>query len=209
MEPEDAGVYRDPVRLDEALQPPEYVQHPLSSAQSPTPHLSGRNSFYGFYAVFFLQFLWPCWFFPVHFCPFLSSRRKEGTLSAVKQQCRPCRGDLVRILRVATTSEHLQHVPSSLTEASFCSAHPPPSLVWSCGNKCSRQTFIWRISSGFNQQLCAPPAPPIELETKVIWRVLKISQSRRRPLLGPTPGWKRWLLLSHIRHYAKQALTPR
>ena len=27
------------------------------------------------------------------------------------------------------------------------------------------------------------------------------SQSRRRPLLGPSPGWKRLLLLSHLRHY--------
>ena len=29
------------------------------------------------------------------------------------------------------------------------------------------------------------------------------SQSRRRPLLGPSPGWKL------LRHYAKRALTPR
>ena len=35
------------------------------------------------------------------------------------------------------------------------------------------------------------------------------SQSRRRPLLGPSPGWKRLLALSHLRHYAKRALTPR
>ena len=27
------------------------------------------------------------------------------------------------------------------------------------------------------------------------------SQSRRRPLLGPSPGWKRLLPLSHLRHY--------
>ena len=26
-------------------------------------------------------------------------------------------------------------------------------------------------------------------------------QSRRRPLLGPSPGWKRLLALSHLRHY--------
>ena len=31
------------------------------------------------------------------------------------------------------------------------------------------------------------------------------SQSGRRPLLGPSSGWKH--LLSHLRHYAKQALT--
>ena len=27
------------------------------------------------------------------------------------------------------------------------------------------------------------------------------SSSRRRPLLGPSPGWKRLLPLSHLRHY--------
>ena len=44
-----------------------------------------------------------------------------------------------------------------------------------------------------------------ELQTKVIRRFPKISQSRRRPLLGPSPCWKR--LLAHLRHYAKQMLT--
>ena len=48
----------------------------------------------------------------------------------------------------------------------------------------------------------------LELETKVIQRFPNISQSRRRPLLGPSPGWKRPLELSHLRHYAKHALTP-
>ena len=28
-----------------------------------------------------------------------------------------------------------------------------------------------------------------------------VVQSRRRPLLGPSPGWKRLLALSHLRHY--------
>ena len=36
----------------------------------------------------------------------------------------------------------------------------------------------------------------------------EIAQSRRRPLLGPSPGWKRLLPLSHLRHYAKWTLTP-
>ena len=48
VEPKDAGVYRDPVRLDEALQAPEYVQHPLSSAQTLASHLPGRTVFTGF-----------------------------------------------------------------------------------------------------------------------------------------------------------------
>ena len=29
----------------------------------------------------------------------------------------------------------------------------------------------------------------------------KVVQSRRRPLLGPSPSWKRLLPLSHLRHY--------
>ena len=29
----------------------------------------------------------------------------------------------------------------------------------------------------------------------------EVVQSRRRPLLGPSPGWKRLLALSHLRHY--------
>ena len=36
----------------------------------------------------------------------------------------------------------------------------------------------------------------------------KFSKSQRRPLLGPSPGWKCLLALSHLRHDAKQALTP-
>ena len=41
----------------------------------------------------------------------------------------------------------------------------------------------------------------VELQTKVISRLLQISQSQRRPLLGPSPGSKRLLPLSHLRHY--------
>ena len=29
----------------------------------------------------------------------------------------------------------------------------------------------------------------------------EVVQTRRRPLLGPSPGWKRLLALSHLRHY--------
>ena len=29
----------------------------------------------------------------------------------------------------------------------------------------------------------------------------EVVQSRRRPLLGPSPGYKRLLALSHLRHY--------
>ena len=49
---------------------------------------------------------------------------------------------------------------------------------------------------------------PGGLETSAANRLIgEVVQSRRRPLLGPSPGWKRPLALSHLRHYAKQALT--
>ena len=35
----------------------------------------------------------------------------------------------------------------------------------------------------------------------------EVVQSRRRPLLGPSPGYKRLLALSHLRHHAKWGLT--
>ena len=40
----------------------------------------------------------------------------------------------------------------------------------------------------------------LELETKAIRRFANISQSWSRTLLGPSPGWKRLLALSHLRH---------
>ena len=40
-----------------------------------------------------------------------------------------------------------------------------------------------------------------ELQTKVKRRFTKILQSRRWPLLGPSPGWKRLLALSYLTHY--------
>ena len=82
-----------------------------------------------------------------------------------------------------------------------------------------RAACYWqlRCSGSGHRSVAAPPGPaatrawlwpprPLELQTKVILRFPKISQSWRRPLLGPSPGWK--LALSHLRHYAQQTLTP-
>ena len=44
----------------------------------------------------------------------------------------------------------------------------------------------------------------LELQTRAIRSFAKISHSRRRPLLGPSPGCNGILVLSHLRHYAKQ-----
>ena len=41
-----------------------------------------------------------------------------------------------------------------------------------------------------------------QLQTSAANRLIgKVVQSRRRPLLGPSPGWKCLLALSHLRHY--------
>ena len=42
------------------------------------------------------------------------------------------------------------------------------------------------------------PRSPLELCKRLIGEVVQL---RRRPLLGPSPGWKRLLALSHLRHY--------
>ena len=44
--------------------------------------------------------------------------------------------------------------------------------------------------------------PPATFLTSAANRLIgEVVQSRRRPLLGPSPGWKRLLALSHLRHY--------
>ena len=40
-------------------------------------------------------------------------------------------------------------------------------------------------------------------------RFAKISHSRKRPLLGPSPGWKRGLVLSNLRHFEDSRLNRR
>ena len=46
------------------------------------------------------------------------------------------------------------------------------------------------------------PATSRRVVTSTANRLIgEIVQSRRRPLLGPSPGWKRLLALSHLRHY--------
>ena len=76
--------------------------------------------------------------------------------------------------------------------------HPPlartTATSWPCVTWCWLTT--WRTSR----------RQPTRWHTLLIGEV---AQSRRRPLLGPSPGWKRLLALSHLRHYAKRALTPR
>ena len=67
--------------------------------------------------------------------------------------------------------------------------HPAPALFWPrrsfCPRPTVRSTFLWW-----------------EVLSTRAWngRFAKISQSRRRPLLGPSLGWKFLLALPHLRH---------
>ena len=73
----------------------------------------------------------------------------------------------------------------------------------------------WRTSPGSPPASSSPPRPcPPPAGAR--WQVIsgshsarisaanrligEVVQSRRRPLLGPSPGWKRLLALSHLRH---------
>ena len=69
------------------------------------------------------------------------------------------------------------------------------------GDCCSWRPRAWRQVSWWHDDvrwlmlgpglvLCSAPSVP-----------QPVVQSRRRPLLGPSPGWKRLLALSHLRHY--------
>ena len=50
----------------------------------------------------------------------------------------------------------------------------------------------------YTQTICCLQPLFISAANRLIGEVV---QSRRRPLLGPSPGWKRLLALSHLRHY--------
>ena len=48
---------------------------------------------------------------------------------------------------------------------------------------------------------CWPDCPDSVLSSAANRLIGEVVQSRRRPLLRPSPGWKRLLVLSHLRHY--------
>ena len=66
--------------------------------------------------------------------------------------------------------------------------------------------------AAMQEHCCSPPLVPAcnqhhQYELSGVWSsaanrlIGEVVQSRRRPLLGPSPGWKRLLALSHLRHY--------
>ena len=82
-----------------------------------------------------------------------------------------------------------------------------PSL-WRSGSwgspRCSTPG-TWRRASSWTAAASSPtsassttPSTGTSAANRLIGEVV---QSRRRPLLGPSPSWKRLLALSHLRHY--------
>ena len=85
-----------------------------------------------------------------------------------------------------------------------CYLPPPPqnfcTLFVNCLPFCS--SIFCNLTAPNNLHICR-----LELCQRLIGEVV---QSWRRPLLGPSPCWKRLLALKTLlRHYAKRALTPR
>ena len=79
--------------------------------------------------------------------------------------------------------------------------------------KCS---LMIRWSPLHLRPMCGASVPLLSGSVLVLQKVpSEGSYSQRRPLLGPSPGWKRLLPLAAftfktlLRHYAKRALTPR
>ena len=72
-----------------------------------------------------------------------------------------------------------------------------------------QKSFLQAIlsqSSGWLGRCCAGRGGVIsrvvnDITSASNWLIGEVVQSRRRPLLGPSPGWKRLLPLSHLRHY--------
>ena len=71
---------------------------------------------------------------------------------------------------------------------------PPSSNCVRNANISESQKWNMVLSEGFLFPCSVPSSAANRL-------ICEIVQSRRRPLLGPSPGWKRLLALSHLRHY--------
>ena len=98
--------------------------------------------------------------------------------------------------RIKTTFQHL----------SFMSVRVHSFPGWRSVPKCFPELLLLP-GRGRENCLLRPAAAELrpELQTNLREDYAKISQSWRRPLLGPSPGWKCLLTLSHLRHYAKWA----
>ena len=63
--------------------------------------------------------------------------------------------------------------------------------------------YLWSNKQSMDEQSVLEMLPDkLKVNTSAANRLIgEVVQSRRRPLLGPSPGWKRLLPLSHLRHY--------
>ena len=102
----------------------------------------------------------------------------------------------------------VSHICFHTLEAS-CStlAIVAPSICWNIGKCCEVCGLCWceywaclkhvdRYRAG--RPVSGQERLPGSAANRLIGEVV---QSRRRPLLGPSPGWKRLLALPHLRHY--------
>ena len=80
-----------------------------------------------------------------------------------------------------------------LEQVAKCSTYTGPTHAAGCCSDKWTQIFSWLVCAVW------PLVYVAELETKTMQRFAKISQSRRRSLLGPYPGWEHLQTLSfHI-----------
>ena len=89
---------------------------------------------------------------------------------------------------------HPSNITSSLTSPGEISWLAAATHRWRWGwlPGCPRAWWRWTCSAPWTGCSSGPCThSTLELQTKVSEDYAKISQSRRRPLLGPSPGWKR------------------
>ena len=130
-----------------------------------------------------------------------------------------------RLSPVQTTGQALAGAGESLLTVSWCwclvsTPHTPPTTFTPARDMFSFLSSVFKVQynqtsllfqnmrikwiSRFHGVPVYVVVPQIDPSVPQL-----VVQSRRRPLLGPSPGWKRLLGLSHLRHYAKRALTLR
>ena len=103
---------------------------------------------------------------------------------------------LWRRLKALSTIQSSSYLSEWITPRPPCHRSVPPRYLTKVQ---SLWPDWWLLETSSEGSLVVPQIDPSVPQPVV--------QSRRRPLLGPSPGWNRLLALSHLRHYAKRALT--
>ena len=92
-------------------------------------------------------------------------------------------------------------------QRSILSRDPMLPSDWSDAFRCRGRRATELQNTASPRHKCVPRVLGRYLQTRASNEGSRIF-TRRRSLLGPSPGWKRLLPLSHLRHYAKWTLTP-